>query len=549
MRRMAWLMGAIGTLMVLLTVIMRLSVGATGGVWTATGAGGAILLALFLWLDRDAVAETATRRSTRYSSGSLLLVTVALGVMVALNVLSERFDQRWDITSSGRHTLAPQSMEIAASLDAPVTILGFFELESPEGIDFDILAGGYAQVSDMITVERIDPNRDLLTAQRHEIDRLGTVVLVQGDRSERLEDNLTPNEESLTNALVRLTTRTTKTLCLTSGHEERRIDDEDVLGLSWLGEKLQQQGTVAVGLLLARAAAVPDTCDAVIVADPQTEFLPQERETLADYVRGGGSLLVLLDPVHAPELANDLARYGVAVGDDVVVEDNPSYQMVGTDPTYIILDRQSFSAHPIVADHDALVVLRAVRSVGALEIEGLNSQAIANTSDAAWAETDYLSGAPPQPDPGEQVGQVPVITAVEVLDPGAIHVGNRSLSSGATALPLGESGDVEETEATPEPAGSENPGQPGGRVVVIGDSDFIANGLVTNGTNLDLFLNTMAWLLGEEDTVTVRPNEAGRGSMEMNEIEGALVWLFSLLVIPGLAIIGGLGTWLRRRNL
>jgi len=540
MRRHAWVLGAVGALLVISTVLARVTVGLSGGPWAWGGAAGAVLLVAYLWLDRESVGETAASRSARYTSGAVLLVVVALGVMVALNVVAGRHDKRWDITSSGRHTLAPQSTQIAAALTEPVTILGFFGFESPEGIDFDILAGGYAQASDRITVERIDPNRDLLTAQRHDIERMGTVVLVQGDRSERLEETVL-DEETLTNALVRLTSRKTRTVCFTAGHEERRIDDEDVLGLSGLGARLEQQNTLAVGLTLARAAAVPASCDAVVLVDPQTEPLPQERESLAAFVRGGGALMVLLDPMHAPELAADLARYGVVVGDDVVVEDNPSYQMVGTDPTYIVLDRASFSDHPMVSGGDALNVLRAVRSVGVAEADGLAAQVIATTSAAAWAETDYLSGDAVQPDPGELVGQVPVIAAVEVLDPAALVVGVRSLPE--TDDPL-----IAAPETAQEPV-AETPAKAGGRVVVFGDSDFVSNALVTNGTNQDLFLNALAWLLGDEDTVTIRPNEAGRGTLEMTDTQGLLIWLLTTLLLPALAMMGGVGTWLRRRNL
>lgn len=544
MRKHAWILGAVGALMVISTVLMRLGPGVTGGVWTWSGAIGAILLVAFLWLDRESVSETAVSRSARYSSGAVLLVTVALGLMIALNVLSERFDKRWDVTSSGRHTLADQTLQIAAGLTSTVTILGFYDQQLLEGVAFDILAGGYADASDHIVVERIDPNRDLLTAQRHGVDRMGTVILVQGDRTERLEEPVL-DEELLTNALVRLTTQDTKTVCFTAGHDERRVDDEDVLGLSGIGARLEQLGTLAVGLTLARAAEVPESCDVVVVVDPQTEFLPQEQEALADYVRDGGALFVLLDPAHAHGFAADLARYGVAVGDDVVVEDNPSYQMVGTDPTYIVLDRSSFASHPMVSAGDALSVLRAVRSVGPLEIEGLAAVAVARTSASAWAETDYLSGAAPQPDPGEQVGEVPVITAVEVLDPAAIVVGRRSLPDAEPLLGI-EPEAKDAADATEAPA---DPGRAGGRVVVIGDSDFVSNGLVTNGTNQDLFLNSLAWLLGEEDTVTIRPNEAGRGTMELTDDKSALVWLITVLLIPALALMGGVGTWLRRRNL
>ena len=68
--------------------------------------------------------------------------------------------------------------------------------------------------------------------------------------------------------------------------------------------------------------------------------------------------MVMLEPLGTPNLAHDLARYGVKVGDDVVLEQNPNYQIMGGDPSYIILDKASFDMHPITEPIKAMALLR-----------------------------------------------------------------------------------------------------------------------------------------------------------------------------------------------
>ena len=88
----------------------------------------------------------------------------------------------------------------------------------------------------------------------------------------------------------------------------------------------------------------------------------------------------------------------------------------------------------------------------------------------------------------------------------------------------------------------------GGRVVVVGDTDFAANELVDQVQNQDLFLNTLAWLVGEEQQVSIRQSEASRGTLEMNALQFLLVALISLLFVPGASLVAAVVTWRRRRG-
>jgi ABC-type uncharacterized transport system involved in gliding motility auxiliary subunit len=88
----------------------------------------------------------------------------------------------------------------------------------------------------------------------------------------------------------------------------------------------------------------------------------------------------------------------------------------------------------------------------------------------------------------------------------------------------------------------------GGKLVVIGDSDFATNEMVDNFSNKDLLPNLLAWMVGEEDQISIRPETSGAGSFTLTAIQTLLLGLLALLVAPGLALLGALQTWRARRS-
>ena len=50
------------------------------------------------------------------------------------------------------------------------------------------------------------------------------------------------------------------------------------------------------------------------------------------------------------------------------------------------------------------------------------------------------------------------------------------------------------------------------RVVVVGDSDFAANGFLGVQGNRNLFLNTVNWLAQQENLISIRPSSPTTGA-------------------------------------
>ena len=101
-------------------------------------------------------------------------------------------------------------------------------------------------------------------------------------------------------------------------------------------------------------------------------------------------------------------------------------------------------------------------------------------------------------------------------------------------------------EVAAAPARGRNPG---GRVLVVGDSDFAGNGLLAQGQNQDLLLNAVAWMVDEEDQIASRSSEGSSGLLTMTGLQGIVVWLIAVLGAPGLAVALALRSWIKRRAL
>ena len=92
---------------------------------------------------------------------------------------------------------------------------------------------------------------------------------------------------------------------------------------------------------------------------------------------------------------------------------------------------------------------------------------------------------------------------VEVRGEDAAEEATGEESETPAAPPAPESGPEEGRDL---PAGEEPSEAPEGRLVVVGDSDFIGNNLALAPLgNADLFLNMVNWLTEDEDLIAIRP--------------------------------------------
>ena len=86
------------------------------------------------------------------------------------------------------------------------------------------------------------------------------------------------------------------------------------------------------------------------------------------------------------------------------------------------------------------------------------------------------------------------------------------------------------------------------RLVVFGDSDFAANEYVDSYLNRDLFVNTVNWLMGDVEAISIRPNLSRASSFQLSQEEFFTIRSLSLFVFPELIAALGVFAWWSRRN-
>ncbi len=498
---------------------------------TGLAVAGAVALVLYAVLDRERIGDTVQSRSFMYGSGSSVLVLLAAAIAVAVFSLARRNDHTWDLTRDHHYTLSDHSAQVLGGLNADIMVTAFVRNGSAQQRELVSLTRLVADATPHVEATYVDPlAHPLQASQANVTGDQGTVLVASGDNERRLEWPVT--EEELLSAVVMVTAGEDHRICWAAGHGEPDPDDEFTerglggarLALEALNYQVMLQRVATEGLDLS--------CEALIVARPTVEWQPAARESLAAYLAGGGRVMMMLEPGDVPELAAELERYGIRVGDDVVLDVNLKNQLMGVDdPSVVVLSERDFSDHPVTRSLGAAVVLPIARSVVGLRTsEGLVVRDLMRTSPDAWAETDP-EAAEVGPDEGiELVGEVPVVVAVEIEDPAVI----------AVADPAGPDPAAVGVPASFTPA-------PGGRLVVIGDSDFASNSTLMLGNNRDLFLNTVAWLVDEEDQLGERPENGD--TLEISAFGEGVMCLFSVFLVPGAAALIAGATLLRRRYL
>jgi ABC-type uncharacterized transport system involved in gliding motility auxiliary subunit len=487
---------------------------------------GLALIAAHLLLRWEDVSSRVGRRQLRYGTNTVVLTLAALGLLGAVNYLVVRHTKRIDFTKNKRYSLSDQTKKVLGGLKQDVTVYYFQrKAEMPAGED---RMKEFAAVSPRLKVQFVDPIANPARAQAFDVRGPWPILVVEmGDKREKATND---SEQDVTNALIKVTRSGKKTVCFAEGEGERDIDDTGDRGMSALKTALSKSQYETKKVLLAREKAVPAECTVLVVAGPEKDPLPQVIDTIRDYVKGGGKLMVMVEPEmkeHYPNLVALLKEWNIEAGNDIVVDVSGMGQLFGTGPITPLASH--YSPHDITRDFRVMTAFHTARSMkaGTGTAPGVNAQNLLETSPASWAESDLTLKEPIElNEPQDKKGPV---------------------SLGAVAT-------VKAAEASPSPSpspsaspeGAESP-KAEGRVAAFGDADFASNALLGFQGNQDFALNTVAWLAQDVDLISIRPREPDDQRMFLTEQQRQTVAWLSLVLLPGLFVVLGVSSWWRRR--
>ena len=514
----------------LLSVFLLLAGAPTDVFWiTANLVIGLVLLVAAVAGNLDGIRERLRsgegRRIGRYGTSAVLQTLIALFIVGALAFLANRYHQRWDVSEAGVHSLSSQTVKVLEGLEQDVDVVAFYpKVEQPV---IRALLDKYAYESPRFQVQYADPNQrpDLIERYGVAPEKLGEGLLRVAIGGESVEVTQA-DEPKLTNALVKLTRQGQKKVYFVTGHNERPIEGKDADGKEGFGraaDALRNENYEVATINLETVADVPEDADVLILAGPTRPLRPGDADKLDRYLARGGAVLAMVDPRAQTDLPEVLHGWGVDVGNDAIVDRLQSLFGQAMSPM-----AAQYADHDITRELREVTLFPMARSVrprapGGEEDHGWSFVELVRTGDNSWAETDldqlFAEGIA-EPGPDDLPGPVSLAVA-----------GRPRLAS-----------------PPPAPAEGEPMTLPDPRLVVFGDSDFAANQAIDAYRNRDLFLNSVNWLLGDVEAISIRPNKARASRLTLSTEQLSQIRYLALFVLPqAIAIAGVLAWWSRRR--
>jgi ABC-type uncharacterized transport system involved in gliding motility auxiliary subunit len=468
---------------------------------------------------RARMASGEAKRAGKYGTSAVATTLLGIAILGMIGFLGARHHRRFDWSEQKIHSLSDQSRKVLAGLETDVEVLALIpKLAQPPVRNF---LDRYAYESDRFKVEYADPNeRPGLVEQyglRPEQLEAGVVRVAIGVDAVEVTEL---DEKNVTNAIVKLTRTGEKVVYFLEGHGERAIEKEPgeaAHGYVRAATALRNENYRVEALLLARAGEVPDDADVVVVAGPTRALYGEERAALERYMARGGAMLVMLDPRSRSDLVELMSEWGVELGEDIVVDRSLAVFGRAISPFAGSYD----PVHEITRDMREPTLFHEVRSAtrSSQVDDGLTE--IVFTGDMSWAERDLekldAEGA----------------AAMDGDDlPGPVSVAVAGRPAVVSADADGESG-----EAGGEP-----------RLVVFGDADFAANELIEAYRNQDLFVNSVNWLMGDVEAISIRPNRSRASRFQLTQAQFQRIRSLSLFVLPEAIAVLGVFMWWSRRH-
>lgn len=473
------------------------------------------------------IEEAVELRRVDAAGANGLTLALSLIFVVSINFVAHERDIKRDLSYFKTTRPSETTIRMVQRLDEPVRVVLFYprvnEVLEQLRPYFDALD----EASEQLSVEVRDHALAPELTERHRVRGNGFVVLLRGEgeaqqaesfevgvKLEAARSRLRTLDGRFQQSFAQLTVRP-RELYLTSGHRERSASgaegDPREQRLGHLSAALQRSNIASRELGIAEGLAhrVPEGAPAVAVVGPREPFLREEAESLLRYVQEGGRLVVFVDPDVDHGLDPLLHGLGVSLREGVLHAERNHLRRGEPPADRAVIFANNYSAHPTVT-----LATRNRRAPaifdrgGALErreqdqVPGVSVTFPLWAGEGYWLDTDgdHEKG-PDEP----SSGRFSMIAAITVANPG----------------------------------GDE------GRAVVIADGDFITDAWIQNAGNAFVLLDTLNWLVGEEQVFG--PTQTEEDIPIEHTRDEDKVWFYGTSFAVPLPLLI-LGFWLARRK-
>lgn len=495
--------------------------------------GGLLLLMVSLYVNFAGVKNLIAKRSTKFGANMLAMIGIFVVIVGMIGAMSMRYKHRIDLTATKRYSLSPQTVKILNSLDRGVDAIAFYRSDERTRQAMSDLLQEYSYHSPKFKYWFVDPDKRPVETAKYGVTSYRTTLIRSSDREEIVGFE---SEEKVTNALLRVLKDEVKTIYFVNGHGEHPLDDAEKPGYKTAKEALERDNFKVKDLLLVGEGPVPDDAAVLVIGGPKKDFLEGELKKLTDYINRGGKVLFMLDPSPTPGLTKYLADYGFVVGNDIVIDKRG--QMIGANYlTPVVTDYHK--DHPLGRDFSVATFYPVARSVEINEDPTKGSYNLAKTGSNSWSMTEgKLNEDDIKFNPAlDRRGPINMtsVTTVKVA-------GEESAPP-----PVDETAGLDETTRQALKGSQQEGISTWGKIIVVGDSDFVGNAHINLMGNKDYFLNMISWLAEESSLISVRRKTVGVTPMPLSDTQSKLVFWLSVVIAPSLILAVGGAVIARRR--
>ncbi len=483
------------------------------------------------------------RRRWTVGFDMVVRTVVVFAVVLMANYLAGKFFRREYLSRHTSTELSPRTMSLVQSVTNDVKVTLYYDRTDDMFSTVAALLREYQALNPRIRVEVVDYLRDAADAHRvklaydlpeskkdedknfiifdagngrHKVVNANLLmdVKVEVDQAKGTYDKRPvafKGEMLFTSLLLAVTNPKPLKAYVLTGHGEHRIEDGDeVTGYLDFKTVLEQSYIKVEPLNLAGAGSVPADCNLLVAPGPVSAFTPEELATISRYLDEGGRLFALFNvaATGGTGLEGVLSnRWNVLVSPEVIQDPRHSLNTLRSVPGADVAVG-AFSEHP------------AVKPLIGYNLDLIRPRIV----------------FPIKPD--ENSADAPRVTVLFATENTATLMKNPQLKPRSYPLAVAVERPVVTGVAT---------GRGATRMIVVGDSLFLANGPIKVGANRDFAGYAVNWLVERTqflEGVGPRPVEEYRIALTVSQVT-TIQWLLLGGLPGGILLFGGL-VWLRR---
>lgn len=488
-------------------------------------------------------------------------LVLIIGIAVTVNLLADEMVTRFDLTENNRYTLSQPSIDIAQSLEDPVTVTAYFSedvqprLEQVRNELLNFLEEFRAYSDNNLEYTFVNPNEDETSEQEAQQAGIRPVTVNVRERDEMSQKRaylgavfkyqgktevvpfIQPSsslEYTIASKIKQLTIQEKPKIGLLQGHGEPPQSE-----MQQLTQELNQryQITNVTGL---DTTSVPADIETLMIIRPQQELSQNELMAIDQYLMSGGHVVFAINRVATRlqmgmanvqdnGISQLLSAYNISLEPNLLKDANASaiqvqqnrggFQIVNNVRYPYLPQVTNFSNHPISEGLES-VVFQFVSTLDTTRIDSAQTLSVlARSSEKAGIDSGRFNLNPNQNWSPESFAQsyLPLAAAVE----GTFQSAFANVDT--VDVPLKQS---QQTS-----------------LVVFGDGDFVINGPQQRAQqlpsdNISLMVNTVDWLADDTGLISLRTQQVTDRSLSQISDSTTTILKYTNLFLPILLILG-----------